>query len=54
MKGMYVECRFRLTCGKRLLLYKGGEKGTSVPHGLHIIGDAIVRDGWHTIVATLI
>jgi hypothetical protein len=54
VRGMYVECRFWLTCGKRLLLYKGGEKGTSVPHGLHTIEDAIVPDGWHRIVAALV
>jgi hypothetical protein len=33
---------------------KGGERATIAPHGLHIIVEAIVPDGWHTTVAALV
>jgi hypothetical protein len=53
--GPHAECGFRLRCGlKRLLRYEGGERGTIVPHGLHTLADAIVRDGWHTTFAALV
>jgi hypothetical protein len=38
----------------RLFLSEGGERGTTVPPDLHTIVNAIVHDGWHTIVAALV
>jgi hypothetical protein len=35
-------------------LKEGGEKGTNIPHGLHITIDAIAPDGCHKIGAALV
>jgi hypothetical protein len=46
---------FRLTFGlQRLLMDERGERGTLVSHGLHTVVDAVVPDGWHTTVSTLL
>jgi hypothetical protein len=55
VKGPYKEWRFRLTCGSiKLLLYEGGERGSLVPPALLTIADAIVPDGWPTVVLALV
>jgi hypothetical protein len=55
VKGLHEACGFRLTCGSMWwLLYEGGERGTNVPCGVHMIVDALVPNGWYTTVAAMV